>query len=148
MSDTWLVVANASQAQLYEAHLGVNGGHLELLKTLDHPASRLKAGELNSDRSGHFQGNNAGSASYEACVEPKKVEETRFAHELAQMLESGRTSHCYEHLILVSSPHFMGLLRGACNDRIHDCITACIEKDYTQFQGDMLAKRVSNHIYQ
>ena len=54
MANTWLIVANASQATVYETES--HPKTLKLLKEFLHPASRAKGVDLASDRPGHFQG--------------------------------------------------------------------------------------------
>ena len=54
MSNTWILVANASAAHLY-ANYGPKKG-LQKLKEFKHNASRGKALDLVSDRPGHYKG--------------------------------------------------------------------------------------------
>ena len=70
MAITWILVANASLARLYE-HLGPKKG-LKLIKELEHPESRMKNAELSSDKAGSFQvSSDSGRGSREQQTPPK-----------------------------------------------------------------------------
>ncbi len=126
MSVTWIVVANASQAKLYE-NQGPKKG-LQLVKELDHPESREKAANLVSDRVGNFQG----SGSYAQHTDPKHVEMDRFALELANELETGRAKNAFSRVVLVSSAPFIGRVRQHLTEHVKGKISDTIEKDYTK----------------
>lgn len=134
MANTWLIVANASQATLYETESKPKT--LKLLKEFLHPASRAKGSELASDRPGHFQAESRGMegtthGSFNEPIDPKSYEQERFAIELAGELEAGRTSNSYKNLIIVASPHFHGLLNKHLNQHVAGMVSRHVEKDYT-----------------
>jgi protein required for attachment to host cells len=138
MSITWIMVANASQAKLF-AHHGPNKG-LELVKEMTHPESREKAANLVSDRVGNFQG----SGSYAQATSPKDHEAERFAQEVSEALEHGRVSNAYEHLVLIASAPFLGVLNGRLPQQVKHKISESINKDYTQ----LTAKELAGHLGQ
>jgi protein required for attachment to host cells len=138
MSVTWIVVANASQAKLYE-NQGPKKG-LQLVKEMDHPESREKAANLVSDRVGNFQG----SGSYAQHIDPKHNEMDRFALEIANELESGRVKNAFSRLVLVSSAPFIGRVRQHINAHIKDKISETIEKDYTKLNLKELTGHLGN----
>jgi protein required for attachment to host cells len=134
MANTWLIVANASQATLYETESKPKT--LKLLKEFLHPASRAKGSELASDRPGHFQAEARGMegtthGSFNEPIDPKSYEQERFAIELAGELEAGRTANSYKNLIIVASPHFHGLLNKHLNEHVAGMVSRHVEKDYT-----------------
>jgi len=134
MANTWLIVANASQATLYETESKPKT--LKLLKEYLHPASRAKGSELASDRPGHFQAEARGMegtthGSFNEPIDPKSYEQERFAIELAGELEAGRTANSYKNLIIVASPHFHGLLNKHLNQHVAGMVSRHVEKDYT-----------------
>jgi protein required for attachment to host cells len=134
MANTWLIVANASQATLYETESKPKT--LKLLKEFLHPASRAKGSELASDRPGHFQAEARGMegtthGSFNEPIDPKSYEQERFAIELAGELEAGRTANSYKNLIIVASPHFHGLLNKHLNQHVAGMVSRHVEKDYT-----------------
>ena len=144
MSTTWILVANASQARLY-ANSGVKKG-LSLLKEFSHPESREKASELVTDQQGHYMGQGNGRGSF-ITREPKENEMEHFALELARELEQGRTHNSYARLILVSSPHFLGLLKARVSSHVRDLISETLEKDYLRATDKELADHLEPMIY-
>lgn len=134
MTNTWLIVANASQATLYETETPPKS--LKLLKEFLHPASRAKGNELASDRPGHFHADARGMegtthGAFNEPIDPKDYEQERFAIELAKELDAGRTTNSYDNLIIVASPHFHGLLNKHMNEHVAGMVSRHIEKDYT-----------------
>lgn len=134
MANTWLIVANASQATLYETESSPKT--LKLIKEYLHPASRAKGNELASDRPGHFHAEARGMegtthGAFNEPIDPKDYEQERFAIELAKELDAGRTANRYENLIIAASPHFHGLLNKHMNEHVAGLVSRHIEKDYT-----------------
>lgn len=145
MGVTWILVANASSALLYANH-GPRKG-LRKIKEFEHPASREKGLSLVTDRPGHNQSAGAGHGAYVSATAPKQNEAHHFALELARELEHGRTSNHYQRLILVSTPHFMGLLNGSLNNHVRNLVSDSLEKDYTKAGEKELSGHLESCIY-
>ncbi len=145
MTRTWILVANASTATVY-SNEGPNKG-LTRVKTLAHAESREKGSDLASDRPGHSQSHGNGHGAFVAAKSPKEVEAQRFALELARELNQGRTNHAYERLLLVASPHFMGLLNQQLDAHVRKLVAVSIEKDYTKLPEKELAGHLENHVF-
>ena len=145
MKNTWLLIANGSEARLFETELRPKT--LNLLQEITHPESREKGAELASDKSGHYQGDaaNGGSTqgSFSEPTDPKEYEMERFAGELVKALEAGRTANSYQHLIVVSSPKFHGLLNKQMNGHISKLVVNHINKDYTSCNEKELLERLA-----
>ncbi len=140
MSITWIMVANASQAKLYE-NQGPNKG-LHLLRELSHPESREKAAQLVSDRVGNFQG----SGSYAQHTDPKHHEMERFAHQVAGTLEDGRVKNAFEKLVLVASTPFLGMLNQRLSSQLQGRVSLSLDKDYTKATDKELAGHLGAHM--
>lgn len=145
MASTWILVANASQASIY-CNEGPNKG-LTKVKSLEHGASREKGAELVSDRPGHNQGHGNGRGAYVPAKMPKEVEAERFALEVARELNHGRNQNAYQRLILVASPHFMGLVNQQLDTHVRQKVTDSIEKDYTKITDKELAGHLQSCIF-
>jgi protein required for attachment to host cells len=145
MARTWILVGNASQAAIY-LNDGPNKGLIRL-KTLEHAASREKGADLTTDRPGQQQGPNAGRGSFVGSKSPKEVEAERFALEVARELDHGRTKNAYERLILVASPHFMGLINQNLDAHVRQRVTDSIEKDYTKISERELTGHLEGCIF-
>ena len=144
MKNTWLLVANGSEARLFETEFRPKT--LTLLKEFNHPESREKGAELASDKSGHYQGDAGTGAStqgsFSEATDPKEYEMERFAAELVQALEDGRNANSFQHLIVASSPKFHGLLNKKMNGHISKLVDKHINKDYTALKEDELLARL------
>jgi protein required for attachment to host cells len=145
MTRTWILVANASVATVY-CNEGPRKG-LTLVKTLNHAASREKGSNLVSDRPGHAQSHGNGHGAYVSAKSPKEVEAERFALELSRDLNQGRTHNAYQRLILIASPHFMGLLNHHLDSHVRQLVCASVEKDYTKLPEKELAGHLESHIF-
>jgi len=145
MASTWIMVANASQANIF-CNEGPRKG-LTKVKTLQHAASREKGSELVSDRPGHNQGHGNGHGSYVPAKMPKEIEAERFALEIARELNHGRTQNAFQRLILVASPHFMGLLNQHLDAHVRQLVSDSIEKDYTKITDKELAGHLESRIF-
>jgi len=145
MAITWILVANASLAKLYE-NMGPNKG-LKLVRELIHPESRQKNGELVSDRSGAMAATGAGGGSMQPQTMPKQHEAKVFAQEIAQALYQGRTSNAFKRAIVVAPPAFMGLLNAVIDGPTAQLITDRFEKDYTKTPENELGERLGSAIF-
>ncbi len=130
-TSTWILVANGSEARLFKSeHLGHD---LNLIKKFEHPESREKGADLVTDRPGHYQARGGeGQGSFVEQTSPKEVETDRFAQELAEALETGRTHNDYDRLIVICPGQFHGLLKHHVNEHIRNQVVAYVEKDYTK----------------
>lgn len=145
MSITWILVANASVADLY-ANYGPKKG-LQKLKEFKHNASRGKALELVSDRPGHYKSHANGHGSFTPATDPKQNEAQHFALELAKELDHGRTANSYQRLILVASAPFMGLINSNLDNHVRVMVSDSFEKDYTKASKKQLTKHLESCIY-
>ena len=130
MAITWILVANASLARLYE-HLGPKKG-LKLIKELEHPESRMKNAELSSDKAGSYQVSASGHGSREQQTSPKTNAAQNFAHALAKELYLGRSRNEFGRAILVAPPAFMGMLNATLDGPTAHMVSDRLEKDYTK----------------
>lgn len=145
MTTTWVLVANASAATIF-CNDGPNKG-LVRVKALDHAASREKSSDLVTDRPGHTQSRGNGRGAYVPAKTPKEIEAERFSLEIARELNHGRTSNAFQRLILIASPHFMGLVNQHLDPHVRQLVSASIEKDYTKLAEKELAGHLENHIF-
>ncbi|MFO8025493.1 host attachment protein [Thiohalophilus sp.] len=137
MNNTWVLVASASEARLFN----LVKSDLERLKSFSHEQSRMKGEDLASDRPGAYQSdvNREGHGSYAEPTEPKEYEKDRFARELAEMLNHARSENQFNNLVIVSSPHFHGLVNKHLDEESSQKVSHHIEKDYTRVEdSDML----------
>ncbi|MFA7605343.1 MAG: host attachment protein [Rhodocyclaceae bacterium] len=145
MAITWILVANASLAKLYE-NMGPNKG-LRLVKELLHPESRLKNADLVTDRPGSMAASGNGQGAKQPHTMPKEHEAKVFAQEIAQELYKGRTRNAFGRAIVVAPPAFMGLLNGVLDQPTAQMISDRFEKDYTKTSEPQLREHLSGCIF-
>lgn len=143
---TWILIANASQARLFKSEKPYH--EIELIKEFNHPESRAKTSDLVTDNNGRIlnRGRSSPSSVYQEPTSPKEVEMERFAHELAEQLNSGRTSNQFSGLVLIAPSQFHGLLSKFCNNHVRNLIIRTIDKDYTKFKERDLKKMLDSKI--
>jgi protein required for attachment to host cells len=139
MGNTWVLVANASEAQLY-ATVKL-GAEMTRLRSFSHPESRGKGSELASDKPGKVQSTRGGHGMGDSTA-PKDYEAERFAKELAQALDVGRAANEFKHLVLVATPHFHGLLNSQLEDKTRALVVTDINKDLTTCEERDLPARL------
>lgn len=145
MENTWILVANASQATLYNLVSHESSKQkleLEVVEQFNHPDSRKKDVDLVSDRSGEYQSKGGtGSGSFTERTDPHQHEAAVFARDLIQFIEKGRTANKFKTLFLVAGPHFMGLLRKCIDEHQLSKITIHeVLKEYIQEKPQELLK--------
>lgn len=128
MQNKWLVMANATHCYVYEYDISKNEVELNLIQELYHPDSRLKGSDIELDKSGHYQAPNHAHGSYDS-YDPKGREKDTFAREIINFLDKSNNDKRYSSLILVSAPHFAGIINSHLkNYNIN--IDKIIHKDY------------------
>lgn len=138
MQNSWVLVANGSQARIF--NLDGPQKSITLVKEFTHPESRMKTDKLSSDRQGHYMsGATQGSGSFQEATDPKTYELERFAMELAKSLDDGRAANKFDKVVLVASPHFLGLIKQNLSEQMSKAVSHTIQKDYTAVnERDML----------
>lgn len=137
MRTTWILIANASEARIFQSQ---TPKEIKLIRQLKHPESREKVINLVSSLAGRYRRPAATATGlYQELTSPKEVEAERFAHELALHLNEGRNQHEYKKLVVIAPAHFQGLLNKVCNSHVKNLIAQTLDKDYTKIkQHDLL----------
>ena len=137
MTCHWIVVADRSEAQLYE-HKGPGKG-LQPLATLQHPASRKPDHEVYADAPGVRR---ADAGAKRNTTDPtdsyQRIEAARFARQIADHLEKARQQRRFDKLVLVAEPRFLGMLREALTRPTAALVEATVAKDVTHAQPGRL----------
>lgn len=144
MKTTWILVANASEARLFEAQKSYQ--KMQLIESFYHPQSREKTVNLVTDASGRYRNFSAPISAYDEPSNPKQVEAHRFAQVLAHKLNEGRTQNLYNHLVLVAPPYFHGLLNKCCNTKVKNKVVNALDKDYTKLKARELLKHLDGKL--
>jgi protein required for attachment to host cells len=142
---TWILLADAGSARLYETTSGLSGW--TLVREFSHPESRHRTSELLSDKPGRVRQYTGQRSTMEPPTPRKKVEVEKFARELARALEEGVNKNAFERLFLVTPPAFLGVLRGKLAPRVEARVAEAIEKDYLHLDEQKLKERLEEHLH-
>ena len=130
METTWVVIADAARARVFERS-GPSGSLAEIVD-LTHPASRSKGSELGRDRPGHVEvrRQGPGNASFDPHTDPQAREHDRFAREVAQVLDEAIGQGRCKRLVLVASDPFLGRVRGHLGPQTLAAVRQTVAHDY------------------
>ena len=119
MTQTWILVADGSNARLFQAP----GNNLpwKLDKKLEREHSREKTdrAEVHEDRGEHD-----------------------FARLLAAQLETKRQGGGFDRLVLVAAPRFLGQLRSELSTSLASCVVRSQDADYTNMSDAELVAHI------
>lgn len=128
MSKTWLLVADAAKARLFE--ISKNGGYLTEIACFTNPNGRSSGQHPEHGRLGRTQ-ESATSAHH--AIEPhtalREKRAMQFANQLRDAVRQGRVENQYDHLVLMAPPRFLGVLRSRLDDQTLKCVTAEVGSD-------------------
>ena len=150
MSLSWIVIANGSEAKIYQTQRvklldgSENGDNLQLITAMEHPASREKPMDLVADRAGTFE-----SSKHDTFVEQadaKKIERENFAREIVDFLENSRTANKYDDLILIAPAAFRGIIYSIANEQLKNQVSVEVDKDYTKDNPRELVAHLQDYL--
>jgi len=154
MKSTWILVANAFQAQLYERE-GPKG-ELQPLESFVHPEARLKSGDLEDDQLGRTMSQSGGRASpasytggrtaYAPHTETKEKEQERFARQIVDHLQQGVHGNRYGSLIVFASHQMLGAIRDLLDAPTSKLVRHSAAIDLTSFSGRELEARIAQQL--
>ncbi len=127
MDRTWVLLAHRGGARLYGQDR--QGGPLRHMQDIPHPEGRLKNREITADKEGRLFDSFHSRHTVGRASDPKEQLAVEFARHLADLLQRGRTSGEFEHLVLVADPHFLGDLRAALDAHTAKLVTGSLAKD-------------------
>lgn len=129
---SWLIVANSSLARIFKFE---KRNELVELKVFEHPESRLRNIDLQSDRPGRdFESMGTVRHAMEPKTLPKQHEFALFAKSLADYLENARNQNEFETLYIAASPSLLGLLRNSLHPNTAKLVKGEVDKDITHLK--------------
>lgn len=128
MSKTWLLVADAAKARLFE--IPKRGGNLTEIACYTNPNGRSPGQHPEHGRQGRTH-ESANSARH--AIEPHTSLEEKHAMQFADLLRDaiwhGRTEKQFDRLVLMAPPRFLGVLRDRLDEQSLKCVTAEVGND-------------------
>jgi len=154
MKPTWILVANAFQAQLYERE-GPKG-ELQSLESFVHPEARLKSADLEDDQLGRTMTQSGGRASpasytggrtaYAPHTETKEKEQDRFARQIVDHLQQGAHGNRCGGLMVFASHQMLGAIRDLLDAPTAKLLQHSAAIDLTSFSGRDLEARIAQQL--
>ncbi len=145
MSTIWILVAESANAVIYSANKPTSS--LSKVQSFSHPESRMHEQELTSDLPGRaFDSQGANRHTMGSSVEPKKEEAIRFAKEIVDALELGRSQCRFGKLYIAAPPEFLGLLRAHLSAPLAVVIAEEINKNLTALKPAELRKQLPEYL--
>jgi protein required for attachment to host cells len=145
----WILVSDASRANLYSAELREDDW--SLVKAFEHPEGRETSREIEATsppgrgQQGKAQGGRR--TSLEPRTWPKEAELQRFGQHLASYLEEAIAKRQFDYLVLVAPPHFLGTLKGALGRQAAKHVRATVDKDLSMLDGAELQQRLVETVF-
>jgi protein required for attachment to host cells len=128
--DTWVLVADASRADIYLRQKRY--GPLEAMQCLTEKQARSKEGDLVADEPGRtFDRAGQGRHAMEPDHTEKEHLRTAFAQRICQVLESGRMADRYKRLVIVAAPGMLGELRHHLDAATGKLVAGEFDKEMT-----------------
>lgn len=147
MKPDLFLIANAGVARLFTR--GSANDRLVPLSSLDHPEGHIKASDLGDDRLGHGSTDNRpGGVSFTPRTDPRRKEDLRFAHLLAQRIDQALASGECAHVRLYASNPFLGELKQALSPHARQALREAVDLDLTSFGVDEIERRIAHHAAQ
>lgn len=144
MNKTWILIANAFQAQLYERD-GPKG-ELQPLESFVHPEARLKSGEIEEGTLGSTRTQGGGHTAYAPNIETKEKEQERFARQIVDHLQQGVHGNRYGSLLLFASHQMLGAIRDLLDAPTSKRVQHSAAIDLTSFSGRDLEARIAQQL--
>lgn len=125
---TWVVVADASRADLYKRQ--TRRSPLELIESLAEPRARGKEQDFSADAPGRaFDSGGQGRHAMQGDHTTKQHLREVFAQQIAAELEAGRQAGHFKQLIIVAAPAMLGDLRQQLSAATTKLVAAEFSKD-------------------
>jgi len=142
METTWILVADRTEARLFESK-GPGKGTLQHLRDIPHPEGRLQPRDMEADKPGRISDSFGTRHALSPHHDPEERHAQEFAHHLAEILNQGRNDHAYQKLILVAEPGFLGNLSGALDKNTSALVEKTVGKDLMHMGEDELPQHLS-----
>ena len=133
MSRQWIIAADSVNARIFSCEN--RNSPLQEIDDLTHPAGRMKAGELESDKPGRsFDSGGQGRHSMEPEHTRKDKESRVFVEQISDYLSEHQNE--YDELIFICPPRFLGILRKHLDKTVSNKVIREIDKDVVKLTAD------------
>ncbi len=141
METQWILVAESARARLFVR--AAPRGELREIEAFDHPDSRKKGHELETDRSGGVdQSHGHALSDTREKGAAQRIEAETFARQLADHLQTARARNEFDQLALIADPRFLGMLRDDLDDATLECVVESIDKNLVKESIDRIQDEI------
>ena len=144
MSAAWVVVADTSRARIFSVDKPAS--KLVEIQTLTHPEGRLHEGDLVTDKPGRENSSTYGSHNLGSGGEAKQEEAVKFASQVCEALECGRTNHRFQKLYVIAAPSFLGTLRKHQSSALQQLIAKEVSKNLSTHDINDIRKNLPDFL--
>jgi len=134
----WYALANRSGAVLYQT---TKNKKFEFVERFENPNGKLTEGEFDSDAPGTGISSAGGHTIHHALDRTFKHHERDaniFAKRIADALGEAARVGRFNELVLVSEPHFLGLLRASLLPSVRELISHELNREYAQGSDEQI----------
>ncbi len=134
MEKIWVLAADNSRARIFETSRRTI---LETeIESIDHPASRMSAQEISSDRPGRtaHPSSSEQRKAYAPTTDPRKHQVQLFARKIGELINKGAGEKKFEKIYILAPPSFLGMLRGELNAQARDKVRGEYDKNVAQLK--------------
>jgi protein required for attachment to host cells len=147
MTNTWILVADRSRAKIFHAVPETHPPYM-ILAEFEHPESRQKAQEAESDSPGRVQLRGASRSAVEPHTDRAHLTAQHLASELIDCLKSACQERRFEKLVVVAPPLFLGTLRAMYTPQLQQKILLEVSKDLVGLKDADLQLRLADLLSQ
>jgi protein required for attachment to host cells len=141
-----VVVANENEANFLDT-FGINTP-LKTVKKLEDPKARMHDRDLETDRAGSRVNSGApGRHGVDGERSTNKQEQIRFARQIADEIDQGRSNHDFDRLVIIAGPKMLGMIREALPDSNREFIAAEISKDLIQMDAQTIGTYIPQEAF-
>ena len=140
-STGWIVVADRAQARLFKGEWP-EFEDLTEIEGLIHPESASRMHDIVTDRAGRFQGNNGRRAATDSQTDFAHQTAVDFGRLVVERLEEGRVHNAFGHLVIISPPMFLGVLRERFGGPLAQLVELEIDKEVASESLNEIRDRV------
>jgi protein required for attachment to host cells len=145
MTSTWILVADAARARLFET-TGRSEPWQEVA-CFANPDGRAPGRHATTERAPRVNESMGGARH---AIEPhttlRDKSTDQFAHMLGDALQRGHDDHRYQHLVLVAPPRFLGTLHGVLDKALRERISGELQNDFTALDELDVRERVMREL--
>lgn len=141
---TWVLVADGEKALFLRNLTDAENPNLEIVRqeSQDNPATH----EQGTDRPGRMQDTGVQQLSAMQETDWHRLEEARFANDLADLLYRMAHAHKFERIVLCAPARVLGELRTKMHKEVADRVVGEVRKELTNHPRDEIEQVLSKEL--